>query len=97
MSYHGLCQCQKHSVSENLLEILIGVIDVMICTYQATKPEETSDEQEREGACSILSIEKTKEKTWSSNWQSLKVWSLEEVVSNQIQGRATKGHTHMLE
>lgn len=88
-SYHGLCQCQKHNVSETWLEILIGVIDAMICMYQTTKPKGTSDEQEREEACSILSIENTKEKMWSSNWQSREVWSLEEVVF-QIRGERSK-------
>lgn len=33
---------------ESLLKILIGVIDAMICMYQATRPKGTSDEQKRE-------------------------------------------------
>jgi len=65
--------------------------------HQATKPRGTSDEQRREGDCSVLSSEKTKEKIWSSSWQSLEVWSLEEVVSKQIRDRAAKEHTHVLE
>ena len=92
-SHYRLCQCQGHTVSEDLLEILIGVIDVMICMYQATRPKGTSDEQKRERNCSVLSMEKTKEKIGSSNWQSLGIWWLHEVVSYQIQRRASKRRT----
>lgn len=47
--HHRLCQYQEHDVrDENLLEILMEVIDVMICMYQATRPKGTSDEQKRE-------------------------------------------------
>jgi len=57
------------------------------------KPKGTSDEQKREGDCSVLSSERTKEKMWSSAWQLLENWSLEEVVSKLIRRKAVKQHT----